>query len=120
MVALRRLSQNCSPPTVHARSRPVEPVPAGLSKKEVARLRAEALARGSHRRSRNGSSPNVSRSESTSSLANAVTEPGEANPPIDDTRRLQSEVEFLRWEMERLRAEGMIIEAPPGYTEDRA
>jgi hypothetical protein len=117
MVALRRLSQTSSPPTVHARSRPSAPVPAGLSKKEVARLRAEALARGSHRRSRNGLSPNVSHSESTSSSANAVTGSGEANSSLD-TRRLHSEVESLRREMERFRAEGAIIEAPPGYTED--
>jgi hypothetical protein len=119
MVALRRLAQTSAPPTALARPRPVvAPVPAGLSGKEVARLRAEALAGGSHRQPHNGSSPNVSHSESTSSSANAVTEPGEANSSFD-TRRLHSEVESLRREMERLRAEGVIIEAPPGYTEDR-
>ena len=118
MVALRQLSQTTTPPTVLARSRPMAPVPAGLSNKEVARLRAEALAGGSPRLSHNGSSPNVSHSESTSSPENTVTESGEATSSFD-ARRLHSEVESLRREMERLRAEGVIIEAPPGYTEDR-
>jgi hypothetical protein len=119
MVALHRLSQTSTPPNVLPRSRPVAPVPAGLSGKEVARLRAEALAGGgSPRQSRNGSSPNVSHSEPTSSPENAFTESGEATSSVD-TRRLHSEVESLRREMERLRAEGVIIEAPPGYTEDR-
>ena len=59
------------------------------------------------------SSPNVPNIGSTSSSANVVTEPGEAN----DTQRLHSEVESLRREMERLRAQGLIIEAPPSYTD---
>jgi hypothetical protein len=119
MVALRRLSRTPTPPTAHVRSRSVAPVfPAGLSSKEIARLRAEALTSGSTRQFHNGSSPNVSHYESTSSPANIVTEPREANSPLD-ARRLHSEVESLRREMERLRAEGVIIEAPPGYTEDR-
>ena len=116
MVALHRLSQASIPPTAHARSRPVAPVPAGLSSKEVARLRAEALAGGSPGQSHNGSSPNVSHSESRSCPENGVTESGEVTSPLE-TRRLQSEVESLRREMERLRAEGVIIEAPPSYTE---
>ena len=117
MVALRQLSQTSTPPTVLPRSRPVASVPAGLSGKAVARLRAEALASGSSpRQSYNGSSPNVSRPESTSSPENAVAESGEATSSFD-TRRLHSEVESLRREMERLRAEGVVIEAPPGYTE---
>jgi hypothetical protein len=118
MVALRRLSQTSIPPTVLPRPRPVAPVPAGLSGKEVARLRAEARATtsGPHRRSYNGPSPNASLSESTSPPENAVTgESGEATSL--ETRRLHSEVESLRREMERLRAEGVIIEAPPSYTE---
>ena len=123
MVALRPLSQNPTPLTVHARSRPVAPVfPAGLSSKELARLRTEALISGSPRLSQTGSSPspNVSHYESTSSPANIVAESGDANLSLD-TRRLHSEVESLRREMERLRAQGVIIEAPPGYTdsEDR-
>ena len=116
MVALHRLSQTSIPPTVHARSRPMAPIPAGLSSKEVARLRAEVLAGGSPGQSHNGSSPNVSHSESMTSPENGVAESGEVTSPLD-TRRLQSEVESLRQEMERLRAEGVIIEAPPSYTE---
>jgi hypothetical protein len=58
----------------------------------------------------------VSHSQSTSSPANAVTESGEATSPYD-TRRLHSEVESLRREMEQLRTEGLIIEAPPSHTE---
>jgi hypothetical protein len=113
MVALHRLSSGPAPAAL-PRSRPVAPVPAGLSSKEMARLREGALTSGSQLQSRNPSTPNVS--QSTSSPANAVTESGEANSPFD-TRRLHSEVESLRREMERLRAEGMIIEAPPSYTE---
>jgi hypothetical protein len=115
MVALHHLSPTSTPPNVLARSRPAGPVPAGLSSKEVARLRAEARARGSPQQPHNGSSPNVSHSESTSSAENAVTESGEATSSFD-TRRLHSEVESLRREMERLRAEGVVIEAPPGYS----
>ena len=116
MVALHHLSQTPTPPIAHARARSVAPTPAVLSSKEMARLRAEALSRGSLRLSHNGSSPTVSQSESTSSQANTVTGPGEANAGLD-TRRLHSEVESLRREMERLRAEGVVIEAPPSYTE---
>lgn len=116
MVALHHLSRTSTPPNVLTRSRPAAPVPAGLSRKEVARLRAEALAGSSPQQSHNGSSPNVSQSESTSSPENAVTRSGEATSSFD-TRRLHSEVESLRREMERLRAEGVIMESPPGYTE---
>jgi len=116
MVALRRLSQTSTPPAVHARSRPVGP--AGLSSKEIARLRAVALVSGPPRQPHNGSSPNVSHPESTSSPENVVTASGEATSSFD-TRRLHTEVESLRREMERLRAEGVIIEAPPSYSEDR-
>jgi hypothetical protein len=117
MVALRRLSQISTTPAVHGRSRRAAPVfPAGLSSKEIARLRAEALSGGSPRQSDSDSSPNVSYHESTPSPANIVTERGEENSSLD-TRRLHSEVESLRREMERLRAEGVVIEAPPGYTE---
>jgi hypothetical protein len=82
----------------------------------MARLRAEALASGSPRRSHNDSSPYVSHSESRSDPENGVTEAGEVTSPLE-AQRLQSEVESLRWEMERLRAEGLITEAPPSYTE---
>jgi hypothetical protein len=60
----------------------------------------------------------VSQPETTPS-ANAGTESGEAPSASYDTRRLHSEVESLRREMERLRdverlrAEGLVSEAPP-------
>jgi hypothetical protein len=54
-------------------------------------------------------------SQSTSPL-NPVTEFGE--PPYrDDTRRLHSEFESLRREVERLREEGFVVTAPPSYAE---
>lgn len=117
MIALHRLSSGSTPAAL-PRSRPVAPgVPPGLSGKELARLRAGALASGSQQEHHSPSTPNMSQSTSRSSLANAVAESGdEANPPVD-TRRLHSEVESLRREMERLRAEGVIVEAPPSYTE---
>lgn len=119
MVALHRLSSGPTPAAAHLRSRPAAPIPAGLSGKEVARLRAEALAGGSPQLSHADSSPNLLNFGSTSSSsANVVTELGEGSSSFD-TQRLHSEVESLRREMERLRAEGVIIEAPPSYTEDR-
>jgi hypothetical protein len=88
---------------------PGAPVPVGLSDKEIARLRAQ---------SRNlGDSPEASSSDvlQSTSSPTAVSEPREA--PIDP-RRLHSEVENLvRQEMDRLRAQGLVIEAPPSYTE---
>jgi hypothetical protein len=85
-------------------------VPVGLSDKEIARLRAEAL--------RSPQPPNFQVSalnmfQSTSPL-NVVTESGES--PYD-TRRLHSEFESLRREVERLREEGFVIGAPPSYAE---
>ena len=81
----------------------------GLSDKEIVRLRAEAL---------NSPQPRVSAlniSQPTSSPnAIQVTESGEL--PYD-TRRLHSEFETLRWEVERLRADGLVVTAPPGYAE---
>ena len=115
MVALHHLSSGSSPPAAVLRSRPAEPVPASLSGKELARLRAEALASGSQQQFRNLPIPIVSQ-QSTSSPASAVTESGEAGSSFDP-QRLQSEVESLRREMERLRGEGVIMEAPPSYTD---
>lgn len=46
----------------------------------------------------------------------AVAETGGAVLPFDP-RRLHSEVESLRLEMERLRAEGLVVAAPPSYKE---
>jgi hypothetical protein len=95
----------------------VEPVPVGLSDKEIARLRAQTLGPGFQQPQTRS---NVSQPETTSS-ANAAIEYGEASSSYE-TRRLQSEVESLRREMdrlreiERLRAE-VVTEAPPSYTE---
>jgi hypothetical protein len=110
MVALQHLSS--SPPAILPLLPPVAPIPVGLSDKEMARIRTEAL------RSPQSRHPGVSTSNAPQSMSspNATTESGEAMSPYD-TRRLHSEVESLRREMERLRAEGLVIAAPPSYTE---
>ena len=80
----------------------VVPLPAGLSSKELARLREDH-----------------SRSQSTDALLpgplSATTELS-ADTSSSEARRLQSEVESLRREMQELRAER--FEAPPLYHED--
>jgi len=96
-----------SPPAVPLRQ--VGPVPSGLSDKELARLRAEAL---SSPQPHNLVSP-LNRPQSTSSLY-AVTESGESSL---HSRRLHSEFESLRREVERLREEGLVVGAPPSYAE---
>lgn len=98
------------PPTVFPRSRPVAPVPNGVSGKEIARLRAEAL---SSQRSHTRSTSNVS--QSTSSRIAGSGSRGAASSY--DPQRLQTEVESLRREMDQLRTEGLVIGAPPSYTE---
>jgi hypothetical protein len=103
MVTLQGLS------TSIPRSRPVVPFPPGLSSKEVARLRAEAL---SSQAPHNLLTSNLPPSTSTSS---AGSEPSGASSY--DPQRLHSEVESLRREMERFRTEGLVVEAPPSYTE---
>lgn len=103
MVTLHRLSSK--PFTPLPLPQQETPVPVGLSDKEIARLRALS-------RNLEVSSPNVSQSTSS---PNAVPESREASY---DPRRLHSEVESLvRREMERLHAEGLVIGAPPSYTE---
>ena len=93
-------------------SRPGTPVLVGLSDKEIARLRAENL--------RSQQSHNHSTSNETRAMfsPNVVTESGGATPPYD-TRRLHSDLQSLRRDFERLRAEGLglITSAPPSYTE---
>jgi hypothetical protein len=81
----------------------VVPLPVGLSSKELARLRVDS-----------------SFTQSTDALSSgppltATTELG-VTTPSSDARRLQSEVESLRREMQQLRAER--FEAPPVYHED--
>jgi len=115
MVVSHRQSSS-SPPAILPLPQPVVPVPVGLSDKEIARLRAQTLG---SQQSQTHSTSNVSQPETqnrTTSSANAGTESGEASSSYD-TRRLHSEVESLRREMERLRAEGLVTEAPPSYTE---
>jgi hypothetical protein len=102
-------SLSSTPAPVLPRSRPVAPVPAGLSSKELARLRVEALSSSqthsnpSSNTSQSSMSPSSERSRATST---------------SDTRRLQTEVESLRREMQQLRVER--LEAPPSYTEGDA
>ena len=114
MVALHRLS--ATPRTPIPLSQPETPVPVDLSGKEIAWLRAEGV---SFQQSLNlGVSPSASSwdvRQSTSSPT-AVSEFREA--PIDP-RTLHSEVEYrVRQEMDRLRAQGLVIEAPPSYMEE--
>jgi len=106
MVALHRLSS--SPRAVLPLLRQVAPVPVGLSDKEMARLRAEALG-SPEPHNFQASALNVSQSTSPQ---NAVTESGE--PPLDARRPLHSEFESLRREVERL---GLVVAAPPSYAE---
>ena len=110
MVALHRLSS--SPPAVLPLLRQVAPVPVGLSDKEMARLRAEALGSPQPHNFRI-SALNVS--QSTLPL-NAFTA-SESGESASDTRRLHSEFESLRREVERLREEGFVVGAPPSYAE---
>ena len=118
VVAPHRLSS--SPSTVLPLPQPVEPVPVGLSDKEIARPPVRTPG---SQQSQTHLKSNASQPETTSS-ANASTESGEASSASYDTRRLQSEVESLRREMEqlrvmeRLRTEELVSEAPPSYTEE--
>ena len=98
-------------PPVVPRPRPVEPVPARLSSKQLTRLRMEAL---SSQRS-NGQSSSSSESPSQSTLPSTVVTSRSGATSTSDTRRLQSEVESLRREMQELRTER--FEAPPSYSE---
>jgi hypothetical protein len=112
MVALQLLSLSSTPPAVLPRSRTVAPIPVGLTSKEIARLRAEAL---SSQQSHNHSTSNLSRSTSS---PNPVTETSSGATSSHNNRRLHTEVESLvRREMERLRTQGLVLEAPPSYTE---
>ena len=112
MVALQYLAPSFLP-TVLPLPRPVAPVPVGLSDKEMARLRSEALS--SPQPVLGGLTSNVSPSMSS---PNDITESGEAMPQTPyDTWRLHSEVESLRREMVRLREEGLVNPAPPSYTD---
>ncbi len=122
MVAFPSHRPSSTPPTVFPHPGPVVPAPVGLSGKEIARLRAQTLG-SQQSQAQTRSTLDVSQPETRSSAnLNAATEPGEASSS-DDTRRLHSEVESLRREMERLRdmerlrTEGLVTEAgPPSYS----
>jgi hypothetical protein len=91
---------------------PEAKIPVGLSDKEIARLRTVAV---SSPQPHNFRISALNMSQYTSPL-NPVTEFGE--PPYrDDTRRLHSDFESLRREVERLREEGFVVTAPPSYAE---
>lgn len=110
MVALHRLSS--TPLAVLPSPGPVAPIPAGLMDKETPRLPAEAL---SSQQSHNRSTPKASRSISS---PNTVPESSSGAASSYNTQRLHTEVESLvRQEMERLRTEELVPEAPPSYTE---
>ena len=81
------------------RSRPVAPVPSGLSSKVLARLRTEALQTYVQQSS--------DATQSSSTLAVNTTQNGATSS--SETRRLQSEVDMLRLHIVRL-------EPPPSYT----
>ncbi|KAH9064488.1 hypothetical protein EDB87DRAFT_1241631 [Lactarius vividus] len=76
-------------------------VPVGLSSKELARLREDS-----------------SRSQSTDALTSGPSSTAERGvaTSFSEARRLQSEVEALRREMQQLRVER--FEAPPGYASE--
>lgn len=90
---------------------PGTPALAGLSGKEIARLRVEGLnSQQSPDRDLGASSSDVLQSTSP---PDAVTESREV--PYDH-QRLHSEIENLvRQQVERLHIEGLVIESPPSY-----
>ena len=99
-------------------SQPVAPVPAGLSAKEIARLRAETLRPERPEPSHGPSTSDAT--QATPSPPNPVNVPSEETSPYDVRRLVHSEVETqVRREMERLRGEGLVTVpgAPPSYTE---
>ena len=110
IVALHPASS--TPPTVLPRLQPVAPILAGVTSKEIARLHEDALG---SQQPHDRSTSNESRSASS---PNTVTESPSGATSSSNTRRLHTEVESLvRREMERLRTEGLVVEAPPSYTE---
>ena len=100
----QQLRLSSTPAPALPRSRPVAPVPPGLSSKELARLRAEA------QQTYTQHSSDTTQSSSTPTVFTAQS--GATSP--SDTRRLESEVESLRREMLQLRTER--LEPPPSYT----
>ncbi|KAH9021639.1 hypothetical protein EDB84DRAFT_1580788 [Lactarius hengduanensis] len=98
------------PPPPPSQIAALAPVPVGLTDKELARRRSAAIRSPptSHARtSSSGSQPTVTYPSTIG------TSEGSRSTPTPETRRLQSEVESLRREMQELRAER--FEAPPSY-----
>jgi hypothetical protein len=104
MVALHDLSS--TPPTSPPLSRPVVPLPAGLSSKEIARVRREGLS--------SQAPHDLSTLNLSTSSASAVNGPSGTTSSYD-SQRIYSEFESIRREMEQLRTE-VVVEAPPSYT----
>ena len=100
-------------------SQPDTTAPVGLSEEEIAQLRSLNSQRPGALNL--GVLPSASSSDvllQSTSSPTAVSGPLEA--PIDP-RRLQSEVESrVREEMDRLRAQGLVLEAPPSYSTEGA
>lgn len=100
-------SLSSTPAPALPRLRPVAPAPPGLSSKELARLRAEAQQTYTQHSSDTAATTQSSSSPTVFTAQSGVTS-------SSDTRRLQSEVESLRREMQQLRVER--FEPPPSYT----
>jgi len=100
-------SLSSTPAPVLTRLRPVVPAPPGLSSKELARLRTEAQQTYTQHSSDTAATTQSSSTPTAYTAQSGVTSPS-------DTRRLQSEVESLRREMQQLRGER--LEPPPSYT----
>ncbi|KAI9433035.1 hypothetical protein H4582DRAFT_2082848 [Lactarius indigo] len=90
-------------------SQNVAPVPVGLSSKELARLRSTVMRSPP---ARPWSSPSGSQTSNPPTTISTPERSSTATPP-PETRRLQTEMEFLRREVQELRAER--FEAPPSY-----
>ncbi|KAH9021641.1 hypothetical protein EDB84DRAFT_1580790 [Lactarius hengduanensis] len=87
----------------------VAPAPVGLSSKELARLRSTAMRSPP---THTGSSPSGSQPSNPPTTISTAERSSTTTPPLE-TRRLQTEMETLRREVEELRAER--FEAPPSY-----
>jgi hypothetical protein len=108
MIPLHHLSS--ASPIAFPLPAPRTPALAGLSGKEIARVRAEGLnSQQSPGRDLGVSSSDVLQSTSP---PDAVTESREV--PYDH-QRLHSEIEDLRRQVEQLHIEGLAFESPPSY-----
>ncbi|KAH9171796.1 hypothetical protein EDB89DRAFT_2096462 [Lactarius sanguifluus] len=90
-------------------SHSVTPVPVGMSSKELARLRSMAIR---SQPTHTWSSPSGSQPSNPPTTISTAERSSTATPP-PETRRLQTEMESLRREVQELRAER--FEAPPSY-----